>query len=137
DDASLVRVDDVLSPTGTESIEPGRYRLRYQEMFEFASDCHLITDARGIILEANQAAAVLFRRPKEFLVGKPLGLLFSDGTRGMFYQYLAQFGRAGEPVEFESRIGRLPERRDVQVRVVQVDFSRFGLEGFRWQLRDV
>src|SRR5262249_58783247 len=45
---------------------------RYRELFEFAPDCYLVTDFAGVIREANQAAAVLLRTPRQFLPGKPL-----------------------------------------------------------------
>src|SRR5262249_31034035 len=33
-------------------------RQRYQELFEFAPDAYLVTDAEGMIQEANRAAAM-------------------------------------------------------------------------------
>ncbi len=48
-------------------------RAHYQEHFEFAPDGYLITDRRGVILEANEAAADLLGLPKAYVVGKPLG----------------------------------------------------------------
>lgn len=47
-------------------------RRRYQNLFEFAPDGYLVTDAAGMIQEANQTAAELLNVPQEFLVGKPL-----------------------------------------------------------------
>src|SRR5206468_1835485 len=94
------------------------FRLRYQEMFEFAPDGQLLTDPHGLILEANHAAAALFRWPKEFLVGKPLALLMSDQHWAAFYKRLARLGTTGGPEEFETQIGRRGEPRDVVMRVV-------------------
>jgi PAS domain-containing protein len=45
--------------------------VRYRELFEFAPDPYLVTDLAGVVLQANQAATVLFNRPREFLVGTP------------------------------------------------------------------
>ncbi|MEH1938841.1 MAG: helix-turn-helix domain-containing protein [Nostoc sp.] len=47
-------------------------RQRYQDLFEFAPDGYLVTNAEGIIQEANHAAAKLLNVSKSFLVGKPL-----------------------------------------------------------------
>ena len=66
------------------------YRLRYQELFEFAPDGQLMTDGQGIILEANHAAVTLLQCPKHFLVGKPLGLFVAVGQRPRFYESLAR-----------------------------------------------
>src|SRR5215471_13795510 len=47
-------------------------RAQYQTLFELAPDGYLVTDAAGIIRQANQAAAYLLWRPPEQLVGLPL-----------------------------------------------------------------
>ncbi|MDZ8188550.1 MAG: PAS domain S-box protein [Nostoc sp. ChiSLP02] len=47
-------------------------RQRYQDLFEFVPDGYLVTDAAGIIQEANRAAATLLAMPQEYLVNKPL-----------------------------------------------------------------
>src|SRR5689334_2001228 len=43
-------------------------RQRYRELFEFAPDGYLVTDANGRILEANNAIAALLNVSQEFLV---------------------------------------------------------------------
>jgi hypothetical protein len=64
-------------------------RLRYQELFEFAPTGYLVTDTRGIIHEANHAAAALMSCSKQFLLDKPLGFFLRENDRKSFYQYLA------------------------------------------------
>jgi PAS domain S-box-containing protein len=113
------------------------HRLRYQELFEFAPDCQLMTDHQGIILEANHAAASLFQCPKEFLIGKPLGLLVRKGDRGRFYDCLARLGQAGGSDEFEARVGRREETRDVKMRVAPSAGPGEAPLTFRWLLRDL
>src|ERR1051326_5121470 len=56
-------------------------RQRYQELFEFAPDGYLVTDARGIIREANRAVAALLNVPQRFLAGKPLWTFVNDKGR--------------------------------------------------------
>ncbi len=48
-------------------------RQRYRDLFEFAPDGYLVTDADGTIQEANQAAALLLGVRQDFLEGKPSG----------------------------------------------------------------
>ena len=66
------------------------HRIRYRWFFEFAPDCQLVTDFRGVILKANHAAAALLRCRKEFLIDKPLGLFVIAGLRARFYESLAR-----------------------------------------------
>lgn len=47
-------------------------RQRYKELFEFAPDGYLVTDAQGIVREANSAAATLLNISRRFLVGKSI-----------------------------------------------------------------
>ena len=113
------------------------YRLRYQEMFEFALDARLMTDGQGLILEANHAAAALLGCRKEFLIGKPLGLFAVERGRGRFYRALWQLSRRADPREFEVRIGRGPRPRDVAIRVSLADEGVGGDARLHWFLRDV
>ena len=56
-----------------------------RETFDFALDAHLLTDAHGIVLDANAAAGLLLQCRREFVVGKPLGLFVSPQDRPAFY----------------------------------------------------
>jgi PAS domain S-box-containing protein len=113
------------------------YRLRYLELFEFASDAQLVTDLRGIIREANHAAVALLHCRKEFLIGKPLGLLLSAGVRSRFYECLMRLDCGVDTDEFEARIGRGGKNREVTVRVVATDVPETGLCTYRWEIRDI
>ena len=55
-----------------------RQRQRYQDLFEFAPDGYLVTDAAGIIEEANCTAAKLLNVSQRFLVGKPLIIFVTE-----------------------------------------------------------
>lgn len=50
----------------------GAERQQYLELFERACEAYLITDAEGVIREANGAAVDLLRRRRRALRGKPL-----------------------------------------------------------------
>ena len=60
-------------------------RQRYQELFDFAPDGYLVTDARGVVREANQAAACLLAVPPDFLIRKPLVLFVAEEDRRPFH----------------------------------------------------
>jgi len=47
-------------------------RQRYLELFEFAPDAYCVTDARGIIMEANRAMHELLESSPATVIGKPL-----------------------------------------------------------------
>jgi len=66
---------------------------RYQELFDFAPDAYLVTDADGTIQEANCAAAILFNISQPFLVGKPLVSFVPLGERHTFHSQLKQLGK--------------------------------------------
>jgi PAS domain S-box-containing protein len=127
--------------TGQEPERPHVGRIRYQELFEFASDCHVVTDSHGLILTANHAAASLLRCFKEFLIGKPLGLFVAPGFRNRFYQTLALFRNRSTSDSFESRLAprRGEGQRDVSI-VAVVDDDADGshrVRNIHWAVRDV
>lgn len=56
-------------------------RQRYQDLFDFAPDGYLVTDAAGMIQEANYTVAELLNVPQDFLIGKPLVNYVSEQDR--------------------------------------------------------
>jgi PAS domain S-box-containing protein len=65
-------------------------RQRYQDLFEFAPEGYLVTDASGTIWEANRAAAGLLNVSQQLLVGKPLALFIVEPERLAFYSELTR-----------------------------------------------
>ena len=63
-------------------------RQRYQELFEFAPDGYLVTDAAGVIQEANQAAATLLKVKQQVMVGLPLVMFVAEQGHEAFEQEL-------------------------------------------------
>src|SRR5579883_210687 len=59
-------------------------RQRYQDLFEFAPDGYLLTDAKGIIQEANFAATSLLCTRQQHLIGRSLLLFFTEQDRKAF-----------------------------------------------------
>lgn len=58
-----------------------RARQRYTELFSLSPSAYLMTDARGVVREANRAAADLLGRSMAFLAGKPLAALLCLESR--------------------------------------------------------
>ncbi|MCP6762311.1 MAG: response regulator [Fischerella sp. CENA71] len=65
-------------------------RQDYYELFNFAPDAYLLTNAKGIILKANRAAATLFNVLQDFLIGKPLANFVPEAERSVFRTKLNQ-----------------------------------------------
>ncbi|MCC5624676.1 GGDEF and EAL domain-containing protein, partial [Nostoc sp. CHAB 5715] len=82
--------------TASEELEVTRAALekerqRYQDLFEFASDGYLVTNAAGTIQEANHAAATLLGVHQKYLVGKPLILFIAQQDRQSFSLQMNNF----------------------------------------------
>ena len=69
-------------------------RERYAALFNLAPDGYLVTDAAGIIQEANHAAVTLLAASQEVLVGKPLVLWIAKEDRLAFHTQLAHLTQA-------------------------------------------
>ncbi|HEX2091191.1 MAG TPA: PAS domain-containing protein [Longimicrobiaceae bacterium] len=110
----------------------------YRELFRLGPDPYLVTDAEGVIREANLAVASLLGVWEDYLPGKPLGMFVPEEDRRAFRQQLpwlleterlsgwglrlAPRGRTAIPVEVSVSAGRDP----------------LGLPcGLRWAIRDL
>ncbi|WP_414548277.1 PAS domain S-box protein [Anabaena sp. CCY 0017] len=63
-------------------------RQRYQDLFEFAPHGYLVTDATGVIQEANHAAATLLCVKQNFLLGKRFVVFIAQQDRQDFITQL-------------------------------------------------
>ncbi len=79
-------------------------RQRYRDLFEFAPDGYLVTDANGIIQEANCAAAKLLNVRQPFLVGKPLIIFVTEEERQTFNFQLIELQKAQQLQEWTVRL---------------------------------
>jgi len=114
-------------------------RQRYQDLFEFAPDAYLLTDANGAIREANQAAATLLRVGAELLVGMPLATFVALEDRPRFRQEIVQFARAGDKLNNLQFELQPPKGPSVPV-AVTIGADRDGrghLRATRWLLTDI
>src|SRR5215468_5189874 len=62
---------------------------RYQQLFDWDPDEHVVTDRHGLIQEANQAAATLLAVSQERIVGMPLALFVPWEVRRVWRTWLA------------------------------------------------
>jgi PAS domain S-box-containing protein len=96
-------------------------RRRYADLFAFAPDAHLVTDARGGVLEANVAAEELLQLPRRFHEGKPIGVFVLGSERRdfrrMFLRVVQEGGIATGNFRFVRRSG-IPF--DAQVTVTSI-----------------
>ncbi len=88
-------------------------RRRYAELFQFAPDGCLTTDARGVIKEANHSIGKLLGLEARFLLGKPLGHFLFAEDRQKLPSLLARVQKGEEVRDQEMsacprRGGRIP-----------------------------
>ena len=114
-------------------------QIQWRQLVDFAPAGYLVTDGAALIFEANHAAAALFGRPRDYLIGKPLGLLVADQDRGQFYASLAELHR-GQRTARRQMILRLPPARgrSTAVSASATPMSEAALHArlYRWNLTD-
>jgi len=111
-------------------------RERYRELFG-APAASVITDAGGVIAEANAVASELLGVEAGSLVGKPLAAFVRLGERQEFRALLRHLGRGEEGREHEfSFSGRSRRTFTASLAVRPVDTAE-GVRSLRWLIRDV
>lgn len=68
----------------------------YYDLFYSSPIAYLVTDASGVILEANQAIAQLLNVPQRYLAGKPLTVFVAPSERLIFHTKLNQLYQTSE-----------------------------------------
>ena len=114
-------------------------RLRYQDLFDHAPDPYLVTNAAGVIQQANVPASALLRSPKESLIGKPLLVFVADTHKRV---YLNQVARLGTPAGSFVRNWELTFQPtggaslSASVNVTAQRDSRHQVVTLRWSIRE-
>ncbi len=117
-----------------------RERQRYLELFDLAPDGYLVSDAVGRIIEANHAAAALFQRPQQFLVGKPLSVFVAPTGHSELYELLHRMQRGtverinGQEIHLLLHDGT---EADIAVTAVTVRDRSGQVSAIRWLLHDI
>ncbi|MEA2561793.1 MAG: two-component system, cell cycle sensor histidine kinase and response regulator CckA [Acidobacteriota bacterium] len=115
-----------------EALEVERHR--YRELFDEAPFAYLVTDANGVVQEANLAAAVLFNTARTILQGKPLPLLIAQDDRPRFRELLRELRMRPGRREAEVRLGSVARMVTLTAEPDETPGRPLFL---RWVLRDV
>jgi PAS domain S-box-containing protein len=112
-------------------------REHYRDLFERAPVPYIVTDSRGVILQANHSAATLLRYRAERLLGKPFAVFTQDACRRRFRSTLIELRSASENVT----IGLNIQARGSRIIPVEVTGaagrdSRGAVTEIRWLLID-
>ena len=113
-------------------------RKRYQDLFEFAPDGYLITDADGNIWQANRAAGSMLRARSDLLIGRPLLSFIAPESEETFRTHVQRMTNLTPVQEFELQLkvrGDAPTITSVRL---AAERDREGAPmSLRWMLRDV
>lgn len=115
---------------------------RYQELFEHAPDPYIVTDALGMIREANSAAARLLGVRSERLIRTPLANYIVGAERRGFRSIMGRIvaGDTSQTGDAEWMLKVKPRRGDavdVACTVAAVHDREGNLVSLRWLLRDI
>jgi PAS domain S-box-containing protein len=126
--------DELIATTAALDAE----RKRYHELFNFAPDCYLVTDASGVIHEANLAAAGLLRHPPPRLSGRPLRLYVHPDHRFGLDMLVTRL-RSGQPVRAAETLIQPLDRFPIPVSVyASPAIDNTGrVVALRWLLHDL
>jgi signal transduction histidine kinase len=105
--------------------------------FRRVPHAYLFTDDRGIIRDANAAAALLLDQPRALLFDKPLAVFLPPGQRVTFHAQLARMRALRRVIEYELPLWSRASRWEPVVAVVgPVRDDRGELLGLAWILHE-
>jgi PAS domain S-box-containing protein len=85
--------DETLIEQTQQAIAKQQY---YRDLFKFSPDAYLVTDANGLILDANEAIAKLLNVSRNYLIRKPLAVFIAQSDRPAFRTKLNQLSGVTE-----------------------------------------
>jgi PAS domain S-box-containing protein len=113
-------------------------RDRYSNLFEFAPVGYLIVDDRGLVRQANLAAALLCGRDRADFIGGRIEKLFASADRDSCYVLLKRAAASEEHQSVELRLVRADGGELwVGVEVLPLLHSAGQTGGFRMTLADI
>ncbi len=114
-------------------------RQRYYDLFNFAPDGYLLTDATGMIQEANYAAAKLLNVRQSYLIGKPMAVFVHQTERQKFRQIMLQLQQQGQIRREELQIfhDRGSVNFPAEITAIAVENSQGKTGSLRWLFRDI
>lgn len=105
----------------------------YQNLFQLSVDAFLLTDPKGLILEANSAIATLLNVPQNYLIGKPLAIFVAQSDMQAFRRFLCRLSFATEEVQ-NLQVNLCPRKGQpfaARLKVVAVSNASMELEALR------
>jgi len=111
-------------------------RQRYQELFDFAPDGYVVTDATGTIQEANRAIATLLAVSQDFLAGKPLVVFVAAKDRIPFQVQLTRLTGLQRFEDWEVYL-QPREGKPFPAAITIMHAPEDKLIGLRWLIRDI
>ncbi|MBD2388503.1 hybrid sensor histidine kinase/response regulator [Cylindrospermum sp. FACHB-282] len=114
-------------------------RQRYQDLFNFAPEGYLVTDAGGVIQEANYAAAELLSVRQSYLIGKPFFVFVHLSERQKYRQIMEQLKQQGNIRGEELRICHHHGPIDFpsELNALAICHTEGDLGKLRWLFRDI
>lgn len=113
-------------------------RQHYAELFNAAPDGYLLTDAHGVIREANRAAASLLNTSQSALIGQQFLSYISENERHTLEPLLRQDLRTGLAHHWEVRV--LPSEQapfDAAITIAAVGDDTGEVRDLRWLVRNI
>lgn len=113
-------------------------KQRYQDLFNFAPSGYIITDAVGIITEANLEIAALIGRDPSYLIGVPLVVYVSEpdtsAFRNLLYDLLLKHQLQTDELSLNP-----PNKNLIPVAItaIAVRDAMGQFVGARWLIRDI
>jgi PAS domain S-box-containing protein len=118
--------------------EIDRERQKYYDLFDFAPDAYVVTDANGTVREANAAASQLLGVPRQFLVGKPLSAYFDEAAQAAHRHQLDQLCGVARIDDWEITLRpRGGHHVPASISVGRISARDKSIAGFRWIIRDI
>lgn len=113
-------------------------RRRFEELFDFAPDGYLITDAYGMIREANRTLMTMLSVARHRLIGKPLVLFLADSSHPALAECLARMQTGQQSVEIEMQMqGRDGDVFPASVKITGRRNRPKEELALRWLIRDI
>jgi len=113
-------------------------RRRYLDLFEFAPDGYIVSDAKGVIREANRAASKMLGLPQAALAGEPLSGFVHVDCRESLRALLGAVRAEGRVDHCDLRLEPVDGKPFDGLATIAGIPPRDGQEGgFHWLIRDV
>jgi len=115
-------------------------RRQYHDLFDYAPDAHVITDADVTIRLANRAAATLLQVRPEALVSQSLLLFVGESDRETLQSHVADFAKRLPEIAEHWRVSIRPRQEEsfsVIATVTPIIMMGLSEVNLHWVLREV